>query len=125
MPTEDEHFAQAEKNERLCQLLSSPGFPGETFHDWQVTTLFYSALHYVDAVLANKSLSAGNHRLRGGHVANLAELKPITSKYLNLHLRSENARYHLTSFPREEVERIERDVFRPLKAHLCTLLGRP
>lgn len=125
MPTEAEHFAQAEKNERISHLLSSPGFSGETFRDWEVTTLFYSALHYVDAFLATKGLRAGGHPIRNGHVASLAELKPITRKYLDLHLRSENARYHLVQFPRDQVTKFDQELFAPVKTHVRSLLGRP
>lgn len=124
MLSEDEHFAQAEKNERLSRLLLSPGFPGETFHDWEVTTLFYSALHYVDAFLASKGIDAGSHRARISHVAKFAELKPIEMMYENLRLRSENARYDLIPFPRQEVTKLERQSLRPVKNLVCSLLGR-
>lgn len=38
----------AEHNEKACDhLLSNPNEEGVTFHDWVVTTAFYSAMHYV------------------------------------------------------------------------------
>ena len=125
MPTEDEHFDQAEKNERLAQLLSTPGFTGETFHDWEVTTLFYSALHYIDAFLASKGIRAGGHPTRNDYVAKLEELRPIASKYINLHHRSDNARYQLFQFPGHEVTKLEKESFEPVKNLVCSLLGRP
>jgi hypothetical protein len=38
----------AEHNEKACDhLLSKPNEEGVAFHDWVVTTAFYSAMHYV------------------------------------------------------------------------------
>ncbi|MCE6988982.1 hypothetical protein [Dyadobacter sp. CY323] len=38
----------AEHNEKACDhLLTGPNEEGVSFHDWVVTTAFYSAMHYV------------------------------------------------------------------------------
>ena len=50
MPNRSAHLAQAEHNETLYSHLDQSA---PTYADWQVTSLFYAALHYVDAYLAS------------------------------------------------------------------------
>lgn len=123
MPTEAQHFAQAEKNERLRYLLSSSSSSGENFPDWEIVTLFYSALHYVDAVLATQGVHPNGHNDRNTRVTNLPDVGSIATNYVNLYHRSKNARYDLVRFPQAAVERIEEDLFNPVKAQMRTLLG--
>ena len=84
MPSVEAHVAQAEHNEAIADELQRLGAD-----DWQITTLFYAALHYADAVLA--PYHPGGHRDRGRRVA--AALPEVTAEYIQLRDRSEEARY--------------------------------
>jgi hypothetical protein len=46
MPHKNVHIAQALHNEELAAYLSGTAYP-----DWIVTSMFYAALHYVEAYL--------------------------------------------------------------------------
>jgi len=66
------------------------------FCDWELTTLFYSALHYVDSYLSN---AFGidlvlNHDDRKRHVTSF--LPQINKNYKILYYLSRDARYNLT-----------------------------
>ena len=123
MPARDAHIQQAEHNEALFVHLatSSP-----TYLDWQVTSLFYAALHYVDAQLA--TLPAGgmhptSHALRNNCVATHTSLKPVYVGYQELQNRSIDARYDLVPFTPAGVAQLRTVHFESLKAHLRRLLG--
>lgn len=46
MPKRDEHLAQAQHNREFFEAIERPAY-----NDWAVTTIFYEAIHYVDALL--------------------------------------------------------------------------
>lgn len=123
LPSEFEHLAQEEKNERYCDLLRASAQSGETFRDWEVVGLFYSALHYVDAYLARmpyhpRSLGARNKliRLTSG-------LRPIQRSYLTLYDRSRDARYELVEISRDRLIGLRNGEFDAIRTHVRNLLG--
>ena len=91
----------------------------ERYTEWEVTILFYSALHYVDAFLATQGAHPKSHRERFDLVSNLTDLARY---YEILFKRSMNARYHLYEFSSEEVARIKNGAFRRVKEGILTLL---
>ena len=92
MPSRADHLAQAEKNERLPQAIAEPGALPERATDWEVTTLFYSALHLVDAYLdQSQGVHPVSHRNREWYVSNVTQLRPIVRHYVNLYERSLDA----------------------------------
>ena len=123
MPPKDDHLAQALKNERLSghiRALESD----ENFADWQVTTLFYSALHLVDAFLGDTlNRHPESHRDRGQFVVKLADLKPIAGQYLNLESRSRDARYGLIPITSTQAKQISQSNFQPIKSRILSLLS--
>ena len=89
MPSRDEHITQARHNAAFYAAIDRVGFP-----DWAVTVLFYTALHYVDALLAEKgNIDPTKHTLRSDVVSRLAELKPVYGDYEFLKNASYNSRY--------------------------------
>jgi len=98
MPAEGRHVAQAEHNEELFGLL---GQSSPAFIDWQITALFYSVLHYVEAYLATLGAVGTHlesHQQRSRYVARDAFLRPYFIDYQELKDRSEDARYRLIRF---------------------------
>ena len=125
MPDEADHFTQAEKNKQVADFLAANSTVANRYSQWEVVTMFYSALHYVDAFLATKGIHPPDHITRNGHVAIQYELKPISNNYQNLYHRSKDARYRLKEFPQHVVDTMETNLFEPIKTRTYTLLGRP
>ena len=125
MAAESEHFTQAEKNEQISTFLSANRTVGNRYSQREVVMMFYSALHYVDAVLATKGIHPTSHISRNGHVATNSDLKTISTKYTNLYHRSRDARYRLKTFDNLAVNNMSTNIFEPIKTHACAFLGKP
>ena len=89
MPSRDEHLEQARHNTKFRATIDKVAFK-----DWTATVIFYTAIHYIDAVLATKgNIHPSNHPTRDQAVAASTELKPIYTHYAKLKNTSYNARY--------------------------------
>jgi len=89
MPARDDHLHQAHHNVTFYASIDKAAFK-----DWAATSLFYAALHYIDAFLAHKrNIHPPKHKERDNLVATIAELKPISTSYYALKDGSFNARY--------------------------------
>ena len=89
--------------------------------DWQVTMLFYSALHYVDALFADMSgIHPKTHTSRNTLVTNQTAIAP---NYIRLYNRSLDARYNMVMFTQKEVDRIIVEDFDPIRENIRALLG--
>lgn len=89
MPVESAHVGQAEHNLKCFDSLDK-----KVFSDWAATTLFYSAIHYVDAYLARVlSVHPGGHGDRDTYVNRMADLSKVRSDYRELKDYCHNARY--------------------------------
>lgn len=92
-----QHLRQARHNLRLHEELCSR-FP-EDFYDWKITLLFYSALHWVRALAANRKIDIGksHHDMERSCNPRLHGVMPISRKaweeYSDLRNRCYNARY--------------------------------
>jgi hypothetical protein len=77
---------------------------GFAFADWEVVTLFYSALHYVDYYLdRTQSIHPNGHSDRRGYVMSL--LPDIEKDYRLLRHLSEDARYNNVPVQQPELTR--------------------
>lgn len=118
MPSKDAHMSKARSNDSLSAMLGSKF----SSSDWGVTTLFYSALHLVDAYLAQGRF--GQHPKDHGerHVAIAASdfLSQIHSQYRELESRSREARYNCFPFDPGFYNNLRQTKFEPLKTHLAT-----
>ncbi len=121
MPASQAHVLQAEKNESLYLKLNSPALIG--FEDWQITSLFYSALHYVDAVLGKAGIHPTTHTQRAFWISHTSKLSGIERNYRLLEDYSRQARYDLQEFNRSDAQEIKSQNFDPLKRHLLSALG--
>jgi len=103
LPTKEEHKSKAEQNEYFVSTLGNP------FFDWQVTALFYSALHYIQAYFAAKGISPppSTHTIRNNHVANTPQLAPIYVDYRELQDESRSARYGVKPPSQGDVQKLQ------------------
>lgn len=118
MPAKDDHVDQAKHNFDFFQSLDK-----ETYSDWAVTVLFYTALHYIDAFLATQSIHPGSHDIRDKYVNRVSQLKPLYPSYSFLKNHSRNARYSPpTSFTGSDVSQLESVHLRTIRTSIETLL---
>ncbi len=108
---ERQHLEKALQNENLAEALS------HSFADWAVTLFFYSALHYVHAMLAVAGFHPESHEATGPHVRKHPGLKKIWAEYRSLHIASRNARYYVTKITPEHLTDVRND-FNTLRTYI-------
>ena len=83
---EHQHVEKAKHNERFLETILT-----STFYVWIVVVTFYTALHFVDALLAKKNYHPSSHHKRNQLVAKF--LPDVSEDYLVLYSRSRRVRY--------------------------------
>ncbi len=91
MATEDDHLRKARANEAFARLLSPADRP-----DRKIIVSFYSALHYVEAIIVRSGHRSSDHAARANYLRVLPVLEPIRSEYLALANWAWKARYDPT-----------------------------
>lgn len=84
-----QHIQKADRNRDF--LLESLLDFVDIYPDWVSVVGFYSALHYVEAILATYGLHYEHHSDRNRQVSSL--LQEIENEYLNLYDLARNSRY--------------------------------
>ena len=116
MTTRCQHEQQAKDNLELHEHLVQGG----RHLDWAVTTLFYAALHYVDAFLLPDDPKS--HHARNRRIRDRVELRAIWGDYRLRQERSRDARYECARPTRAEVRTYRTRHFEPIQARLAGLL---
>lgn len=122
------HIKKAERNEQFFQ---SHNLRASPFNEWGVVVLFYSAMHYVDAILAREIRlrpeyqHPQNHWERNTGVAQSLTLGAVYKDYKLLYDRSLDARYNCISFKAGVLNSLENTGFEPVKRCVRTALKRP
>ena len=83
-----DHAAQSRHNERVHDLIHSRT---PDYLDWEVTTMFYAALHMIDKRLQDLGETACDHRRRLAAVKRC--LPKLHEPYSDLYVMSLSARY--------------------------------
>ncbi len=111
MPVKDDHLRQADHNEKLAATLFKT-----KYYDWTVTTYFYAALHYMDAILAISGAHPKGHDDRDSLIGTHLNLKKVYSEYASLKSRSRAARYYATPMDPSDAQDAQRD-YESIKAY--------
>ncbi len=116
MPTLNQHLSQAESNERFAEPITAlpARFPG-----WEVTVLFYSALHYADAFLATQGIHPRSHDSR---IASVKLYTGAWEDYRHLYRLSLAARYNMAPFTPAVSDEVRAGAFRRIKEEILALL---
>lgn len=125
MPSAGKHIARAENNEHFYDQFNLADTP---FLDWALTTLFYAALHYVDASLARYpggGVHPQSHANRERLIALDGILRNIYSDYEELRNRSEDARYNIVDFSPAFVAMLRATEFQKIRSLTRSKLGLP
>lgn len=112
MPVSAEHISKAERNEKFAETVSKTAYI-----EWAVTMLFYSALHYVDAILAASAVHPETHTQRGDAIGTNPTLQAVRAEYRILETLSKNARYRAMKIEPSDLDEAQRN-FGVLRAHL-------
>ena len=118
MPTLDQHLSFAESNERFAGSIAA--LPTR-FPDWEITVLFYSALHYADAFLSTQGIHPRNHDSR---IESIKLYISAWEDYRHLYRLSLGARYNMASFTTERADVIKTGPFRRCKEEILALLPK-
>lgn len=120
------HISKAKRNERFYR---KHDLDKSTFNEWAVVTLFYSSLHYIDAVLSlditlsDKLRDPNKHTLRKQAISQCKSLLPIAREYFELSDRSWEARYNQTFFREGILNDIKAKLYEPIQNHVRKHLG--
>jgi uncharacterized protein (UPF0332 family) len=112
LPTQLEHIAIAERNEAFASTVAKT-----TYYEWAITIFFYSALHYVDAILAVSGINPENHTSRGDAIGVNQTLLQVRKEYRRLETLSRNARYRALKIDSGDLQEAQ-NAFGTLRAHL-------
>ena len=116
MLTVEEHLALATRNEDFSvNIVALPN----RYPEWEITSLFYSSLHFVSAYLAEQGHDPETHYARNHLVAALTN---VGTDYQNLYRLSLNARYRRSSFSTSRADEIRAGPFRRVKEGVQALL---
>jgi len=101
MPPENDHRRQAEHKKQFLDWLDPDVIP---YLDWAVTVMFYTALHFVEWLLATQGLHSNAHDNRHQAMGRVSELRPIYPDYRELETPSRRSRYEGAQFSRDVVK---------------------
>lgn len=126
MPDVQFHIKKAKRNEDFytSQKLETSGF-----NDWAIVVLFYTLMHYVDAVLKQDISLSNDLRDPSGHsnrrlaIAKCSKLDQIVNNYQLLYDRSREARYYCHDFPNYYFNNLVSLVFKPAQEYLIKCLN--
>jgi hypothetical protein len=114
--TRPEHIRKAQHNDAF---LKNELIDLTDYNDWKVVTIFYSAVHYIDAALAVLNIHPITHEGSGGRNAYVAvHFRRISGKYQTLYNKSRFARYTPDSenqIGSSEIQQLLDDYLEPLK----------
>lgn len=114
-----EHLARADHNRALVGDLNH--LPGR-YEDWQVTSLFYAAVHLVQAYFSAKTNHyPGSHEAREELVRQDSKLRTIYRDYRELKHLSISSRYTCTAITARDVSAADARL-RAIQAHIQQLL---
>jgi len=91
MPDKGRHHQRAGENEQFSRDL----LVRSSHLDWAVVSLFYAALHLIDAYLANQGLHPASHAQRRKAVLGDPAISGAALPYHELRQRCDDARYNL------------------------------
>lgn len=118
MPVKEQHLLKAERNATFAQFLAEK----TKYIDWAVTMLFYSALHYFDAVLAVSGEHPKNHQERHDAIDVNDTLKQVYREYRVLETASWNSRYFTMPIEAADWQAVK-PKFDTLRSHVRKHLG--
>lgn len=101
MSSTDEHIKQAKHNEEFAGSFDKKKSP---YLDWALTGIFYSAVHYIEALLAVKGKHPKHHGQRTTYLELYINNDKVFDAYDDLKTDSEAARYRCKKIGEKELD---------------------
>jgi hypothetical protein len=89
--------------------------------DWALIMMFYAAMHYVEAYLANFGVHLKSHTARDSYIGKETKLRQIFVDYQDLKFYGYNARYEMVKFVASDFTNAAQSLAK-IKAYLTPLL---
>lgn len=123
MPTVEQHIKQWKHNRAFAKTIDG------SFPDWQINAIFYTALHCIDAALAQLKVSVSDHGERNEQVKTNGSFAQVRTQYLNLYRIARVTRYDAEPdnwIPQQylNVADLVEDLLRPIENWLEPIIGR-
>jgi hypothetical protein len=117
----EKHITQWRHNRRFAKTIDA------AYRDWQVTAIFYTALHAVDAALAKLNVNVADHDKRNDTVKSNSSFVHIRDQYMDLYRISRITRYDADPdkwIPQRylTVEDLVEDLLKPIENGLTDIL---
>ena len=120
MATTQEHKSKAAHN---GEFLESHRLSEGEFVDWAVTVLFYCALHWLRALLAQEGYQVKDYRDEEDAMTGTAVFtRQVLRWYFHLKGASRDARYNMRRFSKEDFWILHQDCFVPFKSFITSKL---
>lgn len=124
MPTKEQHIKKADRNAQFAIDLT---LSSKASIDWALISLFYGAMHYVEAYLdvtyaGSRVQHLKSHITRDSLVGTDTKLKKIFREYQDLKYFGFNARYEMVDFDVKDVQAAAIPEFNKIKAYITGLL---
>ena len=116
MPDAQEHLGKAARNEAFLAALTH--LPVR-YPEWEITAMFYAALHYGDAFLATLGEHPTNHHRRIARLDAETVAGPALARLFDA---SMSARYHIPPAPLDYADGLRSNEFRQVKAEMLQRL---
>jgi uncharacterized protein (UPF0332 family) len=117
VPDAAQHLNRAAENELLARSLD---FEKGVEVDWAIVMLFYSAVHYIDSVLAVKNRHPKDHTSRDSAIENHGTLSAVYNDYRRLKDGSREARYEIPNYHKSQFPQFDRR-FNKIKNFITSL----
>ena len=98
---QEKHISKAVHNEEFWQSINTDE---SKYPDWAVTGIFYSAMHYIDAVFARDGKHLKTHDEADTRIAMHGDLVKIYPEYCRLKKFRWNASYWSTRFSKPYID---------------------
>jgi hypothetical protein len=106
MPGRESHLSQAGRFEGFLAQINTPS---QHYREWVVIVWFHIALHYVDAVLADKGhVQIEGHSDRFAKMASHGETRAVLTAFERLYKDSKEARYQGGEYTPLDLDGIKR-----------------
>jgi uncharacterized protein (UPF0332 family) len=109
MPSRADHIDQANRNRAHAMRLLNEWGSDRAALEWAVTAAFYSAVHCIEAFLAEFGIHSNDHRDRAFHIRGAPD--DLYIAYSSLYDASRRTRYRMACPPREQIETIYLGVY--------------
>lgn len=115
------HVSKAAHNEEFWNFITNEH---EKYSDWAVVSIFYSAMHFIDAFFGKKGKHLKSHDMADKEIAQDKELRSIYTDYRTLKDYRWKASYWLTRFTKSEIDKDIVPHFNRIKTSILILLPK-